>query len=348
MRSYALATNPVLPWDTSAREDKRFRIILIALFVFFLLFVLIIPNITVPEKSREKVETVPPRLAKLVMDKRKPKPPPPPPKKEEPKKEEPKKKPKEEPKPEPKPKEKPKPEPKPEPKPKPKPKVEVKRPEPTKERREVAKKQAQEAISAFNDLASLSTDLGALNTEQKVIQPGNAGTSKTNERKLLTSAATGRSGGVQSSRASRGGGGAGTVGGVGSTGLAGTGSTQVSSNIESATAAAAASRAKSSRGSGGKSRRTSEDIARIFDQNKGSIYSLYRRALRKNPGLEGTVVLRLTIQPDGRVSQCSVVSSELDDPSLERKIVLKVKRINFGSRNVEVWNDTYPINFIPS
>lgn len=335
---YALVTSPVLPWDSSNKEEKRFRLVLFIAFLFFLAFVIIIPNIKLPEKERTKVETVPPRLAKLVTQKRKPPPPPPPPKKEEPKKKEPKKK--DKPKEEPKPKEKPKPKPKP--KEKPKVKVEVNK------KREVAKKQAQQAAAAFDDLAALSQDLGldALKTEQKVKQPGNRGDSKTNDRALLTKAAAGGSGGVATSRASRGGGGAGTVGS--GRGLAQAGSSKVSSNINSATAAASRERASASRGAGGKSRRTSEDIARVFDQNKGSIYSLYRRALRKNPGLEGTVVLKLQIQPDGRVTKCTVVSSELNDPALERKIVLKVKRMNFGSKNVEVWNDTYPINFIPS
>jgi outer membrane biosynthesis protein TonB len=142
---------------------------------------------------------------------------------------------------------------------------------------------------------------------------------------------------VSVSRASTGGGGSGTLAGV-------TG-TQVQSTVVDA-AAEAAKRTRAA--SGGKARRTTEEIQLVFDQHKGSIYSLYRRALRSNPTLEGTLVLRLVIEPNGQVSRCEVVSSALNDAELERRIVLKVKQINFGARDVEIWSDTYPLNFIPS
>jgi elongation factor 1-beta len=63
------------------------------------IMILVLPSIPVPEKQRDQVEKIPPRLAKLVMEKQKPPPPPPPPKeekKEEEKKEEPKEEPKKE------------------------------------------------------------------------------------------------------------------------------------------------------------------------------------------------------------------------------------------------------------
>ena len=132
-------------------------------------------------------------------------------------------------------------------------------------------------------------------------------------------------------------------GGGGSGSLAGVQSTQVESQI-----ADPAAEKETRRGADGKARRSTEDIQLVFDKYKGSIYSLYRRALRKNPALEGTVVLSMVIQPDGTVTKCEVVSSELNDADLERKIVLKVKRINFGAMDVGVWQDTYPISFIPS
>jgi len=56
----------------------------------------------------------------------------------------------------------------------------------------------------------------------------------------------------------------------------------------------------------------------------------------------------MVIAPSGKVTKCEVVSSDLENPALERKIVLKVKRIDFGAADVEVWEDDYPFNFIPS
>ena len=58
----------------------------------------------------------------------------------------------------------------------------------------------------------------------------------------------------------------------------------------------------------------------VFDQNKGAIYALYNRALRRDPTLQGKMVLKLTIEPSGAVSLCEIVSSEIEDEELERKI----------------------------
>ncbi|MDX1694762.1 MAG: AgmX/PglI C-terminal domain-containing protein [Ketobacteraceae bacterium] len=299
-----------LPWDRSAEDEKRFRKIVAGFLVFFLIFVMIMPNIPVPEKKRDQVETIPPRLAKLVMEKKKPPPPPPP--KEEKKEEE---KPKEE----------------------EKKKEEKKKEEPKPDKKKTAKEKAKAAIAVFDDLADLrdQDDLAKLKTKQEQKKPEQLGSAPKTERSLLTRMAAGGSGGVAVSKASSGGGGSGT--------LAGVTTTEVESAIEDPEV-----EQQKRRGKDGKARRTTEDIQLVFDRHKGSIYSLYRRALRKNPALEGTLVLRLVIQPSGEVTKAEVVSSELGDEDLERKIVLKVRRIDFGAMDVEVWDDTYPIDFIPS
>ena len=204
-----------------------------------------------------------------------------------------------------------------------------------KPKKKTAKEKAKAAIAVFDDLFDLrdQEELKQLKTTQKKETLGKQET-KT-ERSLLTRMAGSGSGGVAVSKASSGGGGAGS--------LAGISATEVSSDIEDPAITKQKRRSKD-----GKSRRTTEDIQLVFDRYKGGIYSLYRRALRKDPGLEGTLVLHLVIDPSGKVITCEVVSSELEEPGLERKIVLKVKRINFGAADVEVWDDTYPIDFIPS
>ena len=70
---------PSLPWDRAAEEEKLFRKVLLVFFVVFLVFTLIVPRIPVPDKQREDVEQLPPRLAQLIMEKQEPPPPPPPP-----------------------------------------------------------------------------------------------------------------------------------------------------------------------------------------------------------------------------------------------------------------------------
>lgn len=215
-----------------------------------------------------------------------------------------------------------------------KPKEEKKKEEkPKEEKKKTAKEKAKAAIAVFDDLADLrdQDQLKQLDTKKELKSLG-ADETKT-ERSLLTKMAGAGSGGVSVSKASSGGGGSGT--------LAGAATTAVESSLGDAAG-------EIKKRQGGQSRRTTEDIQLVFDRHKGSIFSLYRRALRGNPALEGAVVLRLVIQPSGAVSRCDVVSSELNDPTLERKIVLKVKQINFGAKDVDVWDDTYPLNFIPS
>ena len=93
--------------------------------------------------------------------------------------------------------------------------------------------------------------------------------------------------------------------------------------------------------------RSREEIERVFDRNKGAIYALYNRALRENPSLEGKVVLRLTISPQGTVTACEIVSSELNDPDLEQKLVQRVLLFQFEPRDVESITTTKPIDFFP-
>ena len=86
----------------------------------------------------------------------------------------------------------------------------------------------------------------------------------------------------------------------------------------------------------------------MFDRNKGAIFALYNRALRQNPALEGKLVLRLTISPDGQVTFCEIVSSELGDPDLESKLVQRVLLFQFEPKDVEPITTTKPIEFFPA
>ncbi len=65
--------------------------------------------------------------------------------------------------------------------------------------------------------------------------------------------------------------------------------------------------------------RTDEEIQIVFDRYKSSFYRLYNRELRNDPSLEGQMVLRLTIEPDGSVSMCVLQSSDMNAPELCRR-----------------------------
>ena len=98
----------------------------------------------------------------------------------------------------------------------------------------------------------------------------------------------------------------------------------------------------------GKAGRSREEIEMVFDQNKGAIYALYNRALRANPALQGKLVLKLTIEPSGQVSAVEVVSSELGDEELEKKLVQRIRMFTFLSKDVPPVTTTKPIDFFPA
>ena len=98
----------------------------------------------------------------------------------------------------------------------------------------------------------------------------------------------------------------------------------------------------------GKPSRSREEIELVFDRNKGAIFALYNRALREDPTLAGKLVLRLTIAPSGEVTFCEVVSSELGNEDMERKLVQRVMMFRFEARDVESVTTTKPIDFFPA
>ena len=94
--------------------------------------------------------------------------------------------------------------------------------------------------------------------------------------------------------------------------------------------------------------RSIEEVRRVFDANKGAIFSIYNRALRKDPSLLGKVVLELVIEPDGTVSTCDVLTSDLTDEELLSRVMRRVQLFDFGERDVAVTKISYPVHFLPS
>ena len=94
--------------------------------------------------------------------------------------------------------------------------------------------------------------------------------------------------------------------------------------------------------------RSEEEISLVFDQNKSKLYSVYNRERRKNPGLKGKIVLELTISPDGKVASIRILSSELQNPALEQRLVSRIKQFRFSADKTKPITVTYPIEFLPS
>jgi TonB family protein len=189
---------------------------------------------------------------------------------------------------------------------------------------------------ALDELADLRRDLAQELPAQTRNLTGAVGAETRAERSLITSQAGSGSAGVQSANSSRG-------FGAGAGSLTGHNTTAVNSRI----AAVGSDNRATRTGSSGKGARSQEEIELEFDRNKGAIYALYSRALRERPELQGKMVLEFTIAASGEVTACRVVSSELGDPELERRIVARVRAIRFPARDVESITTTKPIEFFP-
>ncbi|MGB2248110.1 MAG: AgmX/PglI C-terminal domain-containing protein, partial [Alcanivorax sediminis] len=207
-------------------------------------------------------------------------------------------------------------------------------PEQREEARATAKAKLESDLG--DSLAGLD-DIGPLVTSGNDLRTGGSTEAKA-ERDLIGKRASSGSGGVAVAKASSGGGGGGTL----SSGTVGTG--KVDSKIVESGQVASTTR----KGSDGKSRRTQEQLRRVFDRYAGKFNSQYQRALRSNPALQGTVVLSLVIAPGGEVTDAKIKSSQLNDAALERRILLITKGMNFGAMNVETWKGDYKLNFFPN
>jgi periplasmic protein TonB len=158
------------------------------------------------------------------------------------------------------------------------------------------------------------------------------------ERNLITSQAGRASGGINTSNMSRGfGGGQGQIG------------THTTTQVSHGKGLDPNAGGRVQRtGSSGKASRAREEVEIVFDRNKGALYALYGRALRDQPELAGKLVLEFTIAPTGEITMCRVVSSELNDPELEKKIVARVRLIRFKAADVEPLTVSKPIDFFPA
>ena len=161
----------------------------------------------------------------------------------------------------------------------------------------------------------------------------------TPERAMLTTSAPGSSGGINLAAVSRG---LGPGGGSERNAIRGGSLTQAASGIGSA---AAASRPVSGGPGPG---RTDEEIQIVFDRHKAQLYRLYNLELHRDPTLQGKMILRLTIEPDGSVSLCLLHASNMNAPDLAAQVVERVKTFNFGAKVVPPVTIIYPIDFLPA
>ena len=308
----ALRSHPsMMAWTRGLEDDQRFRKTLSTALLVCLLFALIVPFINLPLRAlQEEAEPFAKHDVIVMLPKEALPPPPPLP---------------------PKPREKlvqQKP---------------IEKPQPTAapdEQQPQAEEQVQDqGILAFRDkLESIKetpivASLGAkaqINTDDSAARP---------DRSMLTTNAPGTSGGIKLAALSRSvGGGTGDARGA----VQGSALTRASSGIR---AAGPGNRPLSS---GPGPSRTDEEIQIVFDRYKAALYRLYNRELRRDPTLQGKMILRLTIEPDGSVSFCQLQSTDMNAPDLSAQVVDRVKTFDFGAKEVPAVTIVYPIDFLPA
>lgn len=324
----------IMPWSDDDESERRYRRTLLTTMFLSLLLGIITRLVTVPEPVRPPVVEIPERLAMMVR--------------KEPKKPEPVKKAKEV-------------------KKEAKKQTERAHEKPTQERPKTApavqvaapKKSETTGIlkfkDSFKDLMD-ETPVARLGTEARLRDPSTqtAGQAQAS-RSLVTMQGGGGGGGIGNAAFSRnvGSGGIGGAalgrsvgGGGGNAGRLGHGGgfAKVKSTI-------GGPGGKDARplSSGARASRTDEEIQILFDRYKAALYRIYNTELRKDPTLRGKMVLRISIEPSGVVSACSVESCNMDAPDFTSQIVARVKKFNFGPKDgVPKTSILYPIDFLPA
>ncbi len=312
-----------LRWRPERKSDSDFTLLAIAFLVVFIGFGFLLSLINLPEEPRVVKTVVPERVAQFILEREKPKPPPP--VIEQPK-------------------------PKPLPKPKPIERETIKRDKPKEPEKPLTKKQeADREVAKSSGLLALGDELADLIDTSEIddLVGGSLTADDASTRQVarlnsdvLTAGASQGSGGVQEGK---------YIAGV--TGKA-TNLTprQLREVRQGLVSKGAGSKKAGSSGSTSTALRSraEEDITVVFDQNKSKLYSVYNRERRKNPGLKGKIVLEITIAPNGKVTNVKILSSQLNNPALERRLIARIKQFNFGVSSGEPVTVTYPIEFLPS
>ncbi len=307
-----LADRPsVMPWTRGGEDDQRFRKSLAISLLVGLLLGSLLPMIDLPLPERWELTEVPDRLTRLIQERMLP-PPPPVQERTRPEEQQP-------------PEEVPL-------------LAEEGTPQPANDQ-PPEKSTASKGILAFREkFAKLAEhdSVAQLGAEARVTRSGEAAAGRP-QRALVSTAAAGSNAGVNLASFSR------DVGGGNGKDLEGVAVARATSSI----GGTGGTNRPSSGGPG--SARTDEEIQIVFDRHKAALYRLYNRELRRDPTLQGQMILRLTIEPDGSVSFCALQSTDMKAPQLSAQVVERVKTFDFGAKDgVPALTIVYPIDFLPA
>ena len=301
----------IMPWNRGGEDDQRFRKSLAISLLVGLLLGSLLPMIDLPLPERWELTEVPDRLTRLIQERALP-PPPPVQERTRPEEQEP-------------PEEAPL-------------LAEEGTPQPANDQLP-EKSTASKGILAFREkFAGLAEhdSVAQLGAQARISRSGEAASGRP-QRSMVSTAAAGSNAGINLASFSR------DVGGGNGKNLEGVAVARATSSIG---------------GTGGTDRplsggpgsaRTDEEIQIVFDRHKAALYRLYNRELRRDPTLQGQMVLRLTIEPDGSVSLCDLQGTDMNAPQLATQVVGRVRTFDFGAKdNIPAITILYPIDFLPA
>lgn len=319
-------TQQGLAWNIEADENNRLKKVTLSVLPIFFCLLIFVSWVDLPEQDREALEALPPQLAKVILKKKvEPKP--------VVKKEKIEKKKEKKPKPE-KVAEKPKPKvKKPVPQIAKKPKAKIKhKPKEVLLARKKAKTSGLLAMSSQLSAMSAAASKVTLDVPQTI-------TAKPIARKavdrLASTVSTGRSAGVDSAALTQ------------DTQKIALASRQVT-EVDQVEEVVAMVEEEAAAETLLVAQRTSEELRRTMDANKSAIQSIYNRALRKKPSLQGIFTPLLVIEQSGKVSNCTTEASTLGEPSLESKFCKRLRLVDFGYKaGVDRMKFKYPFDLLP-
>ena len=313
----------IMPWQRGQEEDRRYRKSLGSSFAVSLILVLLVSSIAIPLPDKDKLAKLPERMAKLVYDQMPP----------------------------------PAPAPEtfvdediPEPEQEPDPVEDLPDeivPESTEAPRmaeakepDVKEQVKSKGILAFRESFANRSSLRPTTQLGSQARVSNAGEDAVGRptRAMVTTNAPGSSGGINLASISR------DVGGGGS-GMGGVAVSRVASSIGNG----GDGFGDRPLAGGAMAGRTDEEIQIVFDRYKAALYRLYNRELRKDPTLRGQIIIKLTIEPDGTVSYCTLQSSDMGAPMLAEQVIERVVTFDFGAKeDIAAVTIIYPIDFLPA
>lgn len=88
-----------------------------------------------------------------------------------------------------------------------------------------------------------------------------------------------------------------------------------------------------------------ETVRKIALKNQASLKYCFQRAQMRNPELSGKIVVKLTIDADGNVSEIYVEQSTIDDQEMVSCVLRMIRRWKFPATGGEV-NITFPLVFM--